>query len=140
MNPDPNRNDGDGDCRASLLIADDDGFVRSALTAQLGGDFQIVAVAKTATEAIKLGEEYRPDVALIDLEMPDGGARAAVPQIVSRSPDTSIVILSGDESRRMVLELLDAGAIAYLRKGLTGAEISVTLTNALRAKTAQPPA
>lgn len=140
MSPDTSRNGGNDDGRASLLIADDDAFVRSALSSQLGEDFRIVAVAKTAAEAIELGAAHRPDVALLDLEMPDGGARAAVPQLVSRSPDTCIVILSGDESRRMVIELLDAGALAYIRKGLTGAEISLTLTGALEAKTGDPPA
>ncbi len=45
-----------------------------------------------------------------------------------------MVILSGDESRQVVLELLDAGAIAYMRKGVTGAKIAKTLTDALKVK------
>ncbi|MEA2472906.1 MAG: hypothetical protein QOE06_821 [Thermoleophilaceae bacterium] len=120
------------DLRPSLLIADDDAFVRSALSAQLAGDFHIVAVARSTTEAVALAEEHRPTAALIDVEMPGGGARTAVPQIVARSPDTCVVILSGDESREVVLELLTAGAAAYVRKGITGAQLSETLTAALK--------
>ena len=82
--------------------------------------------------------EHQPDAALIDVELPEGGAREAVPQIVTRSPQTWIVILSGDEGRDVVLELLNAGAIASLRKGLPGAQISQTLLDAVRAK-ADPP-
>jgi DNA-binding NarL/FixJ family response regulator len=126
--------DGDRDLRPSLLIADDDPVMRSALSAQLKDSFRVVAVAENATEAIELAEQHRPAAALIDVDMPDGGAREAVPQIAKRSPDTRMVILSGDETRQMVLELLGAGAIAYVRKGVAGSELSKTLTEALKAK------
>lgn len=106
--------------------------MRSALCSQLQGDFRVVAVAENATQAVELAEEHRPDAALIDVEMPNGGAREAVPQIATRSPETCMVILSGDESREMVVELLNAGAIAYVRKGVTGAQICETLTAALK--------
>lgn len=49
-----------------------------------------------------------------------------------------MVIFSGDEAREVVLELLGAGAIAYVRKGVTGAEITKTLADALKAKADQP--
>jgi DNA-binding NarL/FixJ family response regulator len=122
------------DPRPRLLIADDDAVVRSKLGIQLERYFEVVAVAENATEAIDLAEMNRPDVALIDVEMPGGGARQAVPQIAMRSPGTSMVILSADESRHVVLELLAAGAIAYVRKGASMSQISETLTDALRAK------
>lgn len=48
--------------------------------------------------------------------MPGGGAQHAVPQIATRSPETCIVVLSADESSEVVLELLNAGAVAYVRK------------------------
>jgi hypothetical protein len=48
------------------------------------------------------------------------------------------VILSGDESGQVVVELLSAGAIAYVRKGVTGPEISQTLADALKLKADQP--
>ncbi|MEA2427284.1 MAG: hypothetical protein QOF37_912 [Thermoleophilaceae bacterium] len=126
-----------GDGRPSLLIADDDAVVRSALIVQLQGNFKVVAVAKDAAEATDLAIKHRPDIALLDVEMPNGGARAAVPRIATRSPDTCMVVLSGDESREVVLELLNAGALAYIRKGRTGAEITKTLADALKATDAQ---
>jgi len=118
----------------SLLLADDDAFVRSAVGAKLERSFNVVAVAKDAAEAVVLAGVHQPDLALIDVEMPAGGARAAVPQIAALSPDTCMVILSGDEARTVVLELLGAGAIAYIRKGVSGAQISQTLTDALKVR------
>jgi DNA-binding NarL/FixJ family response regulator len=121
------------DFRPTLLIADDDAVVRYALSAQLKDSFRVVAVATDATEAIALAGEHRPEAALIDVEMPGGGAREAVPGIAACSPDTRMVILSGDESRPIVLELLRAGAMAYVRKGVGGDRIAETLAGAVRA-------
>ncbi len=126
--------------RPTLLIADDDAVVRAALSAQLAGDFDVVAVAESAGDAIALAERHNPDAALLDVDMPGGGAREAVPQIAARSPDTCMVILSGDETRQLVVELLGAGAIAYVRKGISAAELSETLMAALQAKAGDPPA
>lgn len=133
----PEAND---DLRPTLLIADDDAVVRAALSAQLAREFDVVAIAESAGDAIALAERHSPDAALLDVDMPGGGARAAVPQIAARSPETCMVILSGDETRKLVIELLDAGAIAYVRKGIGAAELSHTLTAALQAKAGGPPA
>ena len=113
--------------------------MRSALSAQLKDSFRVVAVAADATQAIALAQEHQPDAALLDVDMPHGGAREAVPQIAACSPGTSIVILSGDETRQIVLELISAGAIAYVRKGVTRSQLSQTLTDALKVKTDSPP-
>ena len=120
--------------RPRLLIADDDPIVRSLLSTQLAGDFEICAVASDATEASELAEQHRPDAALVDVEMPGGGGLAAVRRISERSPDTCIVILSGDESQDVVVELLNAGAIAYIRKGLPGSEITRALTDSMKTR------
>jgi len=79
--------------------------------------FEIVAEAADATEAIAFARELQPDAALLDLNMPGGGGRTAVPGIVAASPGTAIVVISGDEEDSIVRELLIAGAVAYVRKG-----------------------
>ncbi|MEA2446044.1 MAG: two-component system, NarL family, response regulator NreC [Thermoleophilales bacterium] len=138
MNVEAARPSWSGDGRPSLLIADDDAVVCSALRIQLEGNFHIVGIANDATEAILLAEKYRPDAALLDVEMPNGGARVAVPAIDTRSPDTCVVILSGDECFPVVIELLCAGAIAYVRKGCTNQHLTKTLADALRVKGNNP--
>jgi DNA-binding NarL/FixJ family response regulator len=124
------------DTRLTLLIADDDAVTVAALSALLHRDFRLVGTAADALAAAALAEQHRPDAAIIDVQMPEGGAREAVHMIVRRSPGTSIVILSGDESGDSVRELLTTGASAYLRKGVSGEEISTTLTNAVEARRA----
>lgn len=119
------------DHRRTLLIADDDTVVRYRLQSELSDSFRIVAIAENATKAIALAELHQPDAALIDVEMPGGGARAAVPAIALCSPNTRMVILSADEIHHVVLELLNAGAMAYVRKGVGGDRIAETLAQAL---------
>lgn len=104
--------------RPRLVVADDDTFVCSMLASQLDAWFECVGAAADADEAIALVVEHRPDVAILDVNMPGGGAMHATREIRALSPETAIVILSGDEVHGEVVELLSAGAIAYLRKGI----------------------
>lgn len=91
-------------------------------------DFAIVAQAADAVEAIALARKHRPDAALVDLNMPEGGGRVAVPGILAASPTTAIVVISSDEEDSMVRELMIGGAVAYVRKGTDPRE---TLTRAI---------
>jgi len=103
--------------RPTLLIADDDAVLRRTIGALVGGAFDVVGLAADAREAIALAASHRPDVALVDVQMPGGGGLHATQRIARHSPRTAIVILSGDEEHSAVLELLAAGAVSYLRKG-----------------------
>jgi DNA-binding NarL/FixJ family response regulator len=129
---------GEADVRPTLLIADDDAVVRTALSFQLASAFDVIGLAENASEAIDLAEQHRPDAALIDVEMPDGGAVEAVPRIASCSPHTCMIVLSGAESRQGVMDLFNAGAVAYIRKGVTGAHISRIVKEALSAHGERP--
>jgi DNA-binding NarL/FixJ family response regulator len=116
-----------------LVLADDDAVVRSMLGAQLEYVFEVVGAAVDAEEAIALVEAHRPDIAILDVNMPGGGARRATREIRARSPETAIVILSADESDDHVIELMTVGAITYLRKGIDGANLVRTLLGAIEA-------
>jgi DNA-binding NarL/FixJ family response regulator len=101
-----------------LIIADDDPIVQSVLGNVLGERFDVVGIAADGEEAVALARAFRPDVALIDVEMPKGGGLRAVEGICEVAPGTAIVVLSCDESDASVRELIQAGAIAYRRKGI----------------------
>ena len=105
----------------TVLIADDDTDLRDLLVVQLANDFQIVASARNAEEAISFGSQHQPAVAIIDMQM-----RA-------QSPGTAIVAYSGDESDAKVREVIAAGAIAYLRKGIPRKELAQSLLDAIDA-------
>lgn len=126
-----------------LIIADDDLIITTLLGASLGREFELVGVAGDGEEAIELAGATQPDVALIDVQMPKGGAPRAVPGILKAAPGVAIVVLSGDESGTVVDELLAAGATAFCRKGIDPDELAALLRSSIAARShesAQPPA
>jgi DNA-binding NarL/FixJ family response regulator len=121
-----------------VLIADDDPDVRAVLAAQLDGRFEVVGTAADTDEAIALAADVRPDVAIVDVQMPGGGGLRATREICEATPETAIVALSADESERVVLDMLRAGAVAYVRKGVPADELASLLSEALRAHVKLP--
>lgn len=118
----------------TLMIADDDPVVRSMLSMTLERHFEIVAAVADSDQAVASAQNLRPDVALVDVQMPGGGGRTAVRGIADVSPDTAVVVLSGDESDAMVRELMIAGAITYVRKGIPPQDLVHMLHRALQAR------
>jgi len=117
-----------------VLIADDDPDVRAVLHAQLtSGGFDVVATAADTDEAIALAAAHRADIAIVDVQMPGGGGVRATHEIKAVAPETAIVALSADESERIVLDMLTAGAVTYIRKGVAAEELGALLLESLRA-------
>lgn len=102
-----------------VLLADDEPALRTALTELLSHEdrVELVGTAADAEEAIRMAEERRPDVALVDVRMPEGGGPHAARGITRVSPETRVIALSAYEDRANVLEMLRAGAVGYLVKG-----------------------
>ncbi|MGZ4400455.1 MAG: EAL domain-containing protein [Gaiellaceae bacterium] len=102
-----------------VLVAEDDFTVREALCALIAGQpgLELVGAAGDGQEAIEMAEAERPDVALVDVRMPQGGGQHAARGINQRSPETKVIALSADESRDTVFEMLEAGVVGYLVKG-----------------------
>jgi len=123
--------------RPRLVIADDDPVVRSMLGMSLGGEFEIVGAAVDGEEAIELARICQPDAAVVDVKMPKGGGLGAVRGIREVAPDTAIVMLSGHRSHGVVGELMQAGAIAYRRKGVASHDLADALTESMRVHAAE---
>lgn len=119
--------------RPTLLIADDDPVVQSMLSMGLEGRFEIVGVADDAEYAVATAGAVRPDVAVVDVDMPGGGGARAVRGITEVSPHTAVVVLSGDETDGVVRDLLQAGAITYCRKGIAAHDLARTLERSIEA-------
>jgi DNA-binding NarL/FixJ family response regulator len=118
--------------RPRVVLADDDPVVHSTVGSQLLHAFDCVGSARDAEEAISLVETHKPDVAILDVDMPKGGAVRATREIHTRAPDTAIVILSSDEHRQVVVQLISSGAVTYLRKGIDAHSLTATLFDAMR--------
>jgi DNA-binding NarL/FixJ family response regulator len=118
-----------------ILVADDDADVRGLLEKYVKGEpaLQLVGAATNADEAIQLAEKHQPDAAILDVGMPGGGGVRAVREIAQKSPKTSMIALSGYDDRNTVLEMLEAGATAYLVKGASREEILQTLKKSMEA-------
>jgi DNA-binding NarL/FixJ family response regulator len=124
--------------RPRVLIADDDPVVRMHLGMVMERHCDVVASVGDATAAIREAAATFPDAAIVDVDMPGGGAPSAVPGILAGSPGTAIVVLSGDESDKVVVELLTAGATTYVRKGISPHELAETVERSIRAHGSQP--
>ena len=103
---------------SSVLIADDTSALRSLVRDLLEatGRFEVVAEASDGAEAVELAARYRPDLVLLDLAMPVMDGLQALPAILTSSPASRVVALSGFEARRMAAVALEHGAVAYLDK------------------------
>jgi EAL domain-containing protein (putative c-di-GMP-specific phosphodiesterase class I)/DNA-binding NarL/FixJ family response regulator len=103
----------------SVMIADDEDAIRATLRSLLSVDPGIVVVgeASDAQAAIEIATSRHPEIALLDVRMPRGGGPWAASEITRRSPDTRVIALSALEDAGTILEMLDAGAMAYVSKG-----------------------
>ena len=91
-------------------------MVRLAL--EKSGHFEVVAEAENGAQAVELVRDHRPDLIVLDVSMPVQDGLEALPQIHEVSPETKVAILSGFEAQRLAKTALDAGASAYLEKGI----------------------
>ena len=124
-----------------VLIADDDANIRDALRELLECEdgIQVVAVAADAVAAVEAAAQEHPDVAILDVKMPGGGGPHAARGILAESPETRVVALSAYGDRASILEMLRAGAVAYLVKGSVPDEVTQTIQRVLRGESAFSP-
>src|SRR5262245_64581010 len=98
--------------RIRVLVVDDKPAIRDAICDLLADqdDMAVVGAVPDARQAIELARESTPDVALLDVKMPGGGAQAA-DGIRRVSPETKVVALSAYEALASILEMLRRGAV-----------------------------
>jgi DNA-binding NarL/FixJ family response regulator len=101
-----------------ILIADDHGLVRRGARAVLSSrrGWRVVGEAANGREAVQTAVELKPDVAVVDISMPELSGVEAVCQIREAVPDTKVLVLTMHESDQMVQRALDAGAHGYILK------------------------
>lgn len=108
-----------------VLVADDHAIIREGLRVMLGNqpDMEVVAVAANGREAIQLVDKHEPDIAVIDISMPELNGVEAIQQMMPRHPHLQVVVLSIHETKPYVFRALKAGARGYLLKETAGLEV-----------------
>jgi len=109
-----------------VMIVDDHGMVRRGLVAYLKNepDLELVGEAKDGQEALQMCEQIQPDVILMDLVMPELGGVAATRVIRKRWPQVQVIALTSFREKELVQDALQAGAISYLLKNVSGGDLA----------------
>ena len=130
------------DERTRIVLADDHAVVRSALRMLLEAEpgFEVVAEAGDGDATVRYVGGHKPDILILDLNMPGGPSLERIPEIKQASPDTRIVILTMQEDPAFAREAMRAGVLGYILKEAADAELVKAVRLASRGETYLQPA
>ncbi len=101
-----------------ILLADDHKVVRQGTRALLSTvpEWEIVGEADNGRDAVSLTSELKPDIVILDIGMPELNGLDATRQIKKKSPETEVLIFTGQETEELVHDVFDSGARSYIMK------------------------
>lgn len=104
--------------RIRVLLADDEPLIRAGVAAVLGTDpvIDLVATAANGREAVEMARRHRPDVVLLDLQMPVLDGHGALAELLRVLPESKIIVLTTFGAEENVRRALTAGAVGFLLK------------------------
>ncbi len=119
--------------KTRILLVDDHEVVRRGLRAilEMREDFVVVGEASDGREAIERADRLKPDIVVMDIEMPELNGFEATRLVLEKLPHAEVLVLSVHESEQFVLEVLAAGASGYMLKSDAGEDL-VSALEALR--------
>jgi DNA-binding NarL/FixJ family response regulator len=117
-----------------VLLADDHAMVREGMSEMLSTDedIEVVGEAENGQEAVELVRKLKPDIVILDIEMPVMGAQAALTRMLRISPLPKVIIVTVFADPRLVRELLERGASAYLSKSASTQDLITTVHSVAR--------
>ncbi len=120
--------------KTRVLLVDDHELVRLGLTTLINDqpDLEVVGEAGTAAEALRVVENTRPDVVLMDIRIPGEGGIEATRQITARFPHTKVVMLTSFADDELVVRAIGAGAVGYVLKQVGNEELLRAIAAAAR--------
>ncbi len=111
--------------RIRILVVDDENVVREGFVAilKLQEDMQVVGEALDGIQAVQVARKTKPDVVLLDLAMPKQDGLTTIPQLKELLPETRILVLTGTAESDRVFQALKSGALGFLLKDATRAQL-----------------
>ena len=131
----------DPDRPTRVMLVDDHDMVRRGLAVylQIRSDLKLTGEASNGREAVELCARLQPDVVLMDLVMPEMDGATATQVIRSRWPHVQVIALTSFQDRDMVQKVLQAGAISYLMKNVTGDDLAAAIRAACMGRSTLAP-
>ena len=124
-----------------VLCVDDHALVREGIAALINRqtDMQVIAEATSGRDGIELFRLHRPDVALVDLRLPDIGGIEVIARMLEENPEARIIVVSSSEGDVDIHRALSAGAMGYVLKGMPREDLLQAVRKVHRGDKAIPP-
>ncbi len=124
-----------------ILVVDDESVVREGVVAilRLQKDLDVVGEAKNGAIAIQLAKKAKPDVVLLDLVMPVQDGLATIPILKELLPDSRILVLTSFAESDRVYQAIKSGALGYLLKDATRAQLLQAIRDVADGQASLPP-
>ncbi|MBC3985404.1 response regulator transcription factor [Streptomyces sp. AC563] len=121
--------------RTRAIVVDDHTLFRELLAGLLAQEpwLDVVAQGDSGPAAVALARQHRPDIALLDVQMPGPGIRTTVLEIHRHCPQTHCVVLTMRDDPALLRSLIDAGAAAYLLKSVSSRELLASIRSVITA-------
>ena len=120
--------------RLRVLVVDDDPTVRNVLSTLLGFEGVDVSMAEDGVSALAMAQRLRPDVVLLDVNLPGKDGYAVCRELKDRAAGERVVMITGRAAREDELAGLAAGADAFLRKPFSPLELIETVRTSVNGK------
>ncbi|HEY3620548.1 MAG TPA: response regulator transcription factor [Candidatus Sulfotelmatobacter sp.] len=120
--------------RARLVIADDHTLLAEACKNLLENEFQVVAIVNNGRELLKVADELKPDVVVLDVAMPQLNGLDAAEQLKKHLPNCKLVFMTMNLTPEVAAEAFRRGASGYVVKSATAAELVTAIRRALRSE------